>query len=108
MEPGRDGGKSAGGQLPSRDPADYGRGEYDEETGLWEWYEVPSALLSPSFSWGEVLDHWNLITLDLHDQFGIDCGDRALMRARPWSWMRLRIRSLLQIEGSRLRAVLMP
>jgi hypothetical protein len=55
-----------------------------------------------------VLDHWNLITLDLHDQFGIDCGDRALMRARPWSWMRLRIRSLLQIEGSRLRAVLMP
>ena len=107
MESGRAGGKSGQPQLPSRDPQDYGRGEFDEVTGLWEWYEAPPELLTPSFSWGEVLTHWDRIQLDLHERFGIDTGDRELLRSRPWSWLRLRISSLLAVE-SRLVAALRP
>lgn len=46
-----------------------------------------------------MLSHWDVIQLDLHDRFGIDTGDRALMRSRPWSWLRLRIRGLLETDS---------
>lgn len=47
------------------------------------------------------------MAVDLHERYGIDVGDRALMRARSWSWMRLRIAGLLDVD-SRLHRLLTP
>jgi hypothetical protein len=39
-----------------------------------------------------------LIEVDLHEIYGIDVGDRALLDARSWRWLRLRILGLLSVE----------
>ncbi|MGW0933271.1 hypothetical protein [Streptomyces sp. NPDC002644] len=35
---------------------------------------------------------------DLQQVYGIDVGDRALMRARSWRWLRTRILGLLSAD----------
>ena len=42
-----------------------------------------------------MLAHWNLIEADLHDVYGIDCGDMQMMRARSWRWLKVRVDGLL-------------
>jgi hypothetical protein len=44
------------------------------------------------------LEQWALIEADLHETYGIDVGDRALLRARSWRWLRVRILGLLSTE----------
>lgn len=61
--------------------------------------------MTPGFSWSELFSHWNLIQLDLHEKFGIDTGDRDLLRSRPFSWLLLRIRDLLGSESRLTRAL---
>lgn len=58
-------------------------------------------------SWGDILDRWELVEADLHQHYGVDCDDRALMRARSWRWLQSRIVGLLSIE-SRLQRALSP
>ncbi|ROO51080.1 hypothetical protein EDC02_5944 [Micromonospora sp. Llam0] len=58
-------------------------------------------------SWGDILTHWDLVEADLHQHYGIDADDRALMRARSWRWLQARITGLLSIE-SRLQRALSP
>ncbi|WEB44011.1 hypothetical protein MOV08_35185 [Streptomyces yunnanensis] len=48
-----------------------------------------------------------MIEADLHEIYGVDLGDRALLRARSWRWLRVRILALLSAE-SRLARVLTP
>lgn len=43
----------------------------------------------------------------MQQHYGIDLGDRELLRARSWRWLRVRITGLLQIE-SRLSRALAP
>lgn len=44
------------------------------------------------------MEQWSLIECDLADR-GIDVGDRVLMRARSWRWLRTRILGLLDAPG---------
>ncbi|MEV6297856.1 hypothetical protein AB0M02_00450 [Actinoplanes sp. NPDC051861] len=56
-------------------------------------------------SWVDLLAHWVLIEADLHERYGVDVEDRALMRARSWRWLQTRILGLLSVQ-SRLRRAL--
>ena len=40
------------------------------------------------------MGQWLLIERDLHDVYGIDAGDQALMGSRSWRWLRVRILGL--------------
>lgn len=44
---------------------------------------------------------------DLHERYGVDVEDRALMRVRSWRWLKVRIAGLLACE-SRLHRALNP
>lgn len=46
-------------------------------------------------SWAWLLQHWSLIEADLHEVFGIDVADDALLAARTWPWLASRISALL-------------
>lgn len=37
--------------------------------------------------WAWIVDHWGHVTADMLDVYGVDVADRALMAARPWSWL---------------------
>lgn len=56
-------------------------------------------------SWRDVLGHWRLVVLDLHETFGADWSDPGL--ERPWPWWRARIWALLG-TSSRLARALAP
>jgi hypothetical protein len=58
-------------------------------------------------TWGDLLDRWPLIECDLHDTYGIDLGDRELLRVRRWPWLRTRILGLLSAD-TRLHRSLIP
>lgn len=75
-----------------------GYGEVDEVTGLYDWYEFPKARQGGP-TWTALLEVWALIEADLHEVYGLDLGDDDLMRARSWSWLRVRILALLSTHG---------
>jgi hypothetical protein len=50
-------------------------------------------------TWAEILDEWELVEADLHQVYGIDMEDRALLRARSWRWLRVRIAALLSMDS---------
>ena len=49
-----------------------------------------------------------LVEADLHEVYGIDTGDHALMQARSWRWLTGRIVCLMGAERSRLRRIKYP
>ncbi|TBO59898.1 hypothetical protein EYS09_09770 [Streptomyces kasugaensis] len=55
-----------------------------------------------------MLGHWPLIEADLHEIYGVDLSDRALLRARSWRWLRVRILALLSAESRLARALTPP
>jgi hypothetical protein len=65
-----------GGPLRSDDPAfdPTGRGAYDAETGLWDWYEDPDED-DDGVSFQEliriVVDDWHLVVADFATQYSI-------------------------------------
>lgn len=96
------------GPASNGDPDPTGRGHYDEETGLSEWYEAPGRRVQgEGKQWSQILKHWDLIEVDLHQWYGVDVGDGLLVR-RSWRWLERRISGLLAIEKSRLRLTLYP
>lgn len=40
----------------------------------------------------------------MHSEYGVDLGDRALLRARTWRWLRVRIVGLLSADTRLARA----
>lgn len=56
-------------------------------------------------TWAEILDRWELVEADLHQVYGIDMEDRALLRARSWRWLRTRIAGLLSTNCRLYRAL---
>jgi hypothetical protein len=60
-----------------------------------------------SKTWADVLKFWALIEADLHERYGIDVDDRAVLRARSWRWLQVRILGLLSAE-TRLHRALFP
>lgn len=96
------------GPAPNGDPDPTGRGHYDEETGLSDWYEAEGRRVQgEGKQWAQILQHWDLIEVDLHQWYGVDVGDGILVR-RTWRWLERRIQGLLAIEKSRLRLTLYP
>jgi hypothetical protein len=89
----------------------YGRGDYDEETGIWEWYEIPDAEIqrletqANGVTWDALLTHWSAIEADLQDR-GIDVDDTTLMASRSWRWLRVRITGLLADRTTRISQAL--
>lgn len=47
------------------------------------------------------------MALDLHEVYGIDVEDKALMASRPWRWLSSRMLGLLSTE-CRVQRVLNP
>jgi len=54
-----------------------------------------------------LLDHWPLVEVDFQEVYGIDLGERGLLRTRSWRWFMLRAFALLSSE-SRVQRVLAP
>ncbi len=42
-----------------------------------------------------MLERWELVEADLHEVFGIDVSNRALLRRRSWRWLKVRIEALI-------------
>lgn len=93
---------SAPGYLGDDDP---GGGPVDPVSGLRYWYNDPSMApvnaVAPIMQWADVLAHWDQISLDLHDVYGIDTGT-PILDERPWHWLEIRIRDLATSPGTRL------
>jgi hypothetical protein len=53
-------------------------------------------------TWPQILTEWPLVEADLHETYGVDVGDRRLLRARSWRWLRVRVLGLLSAPDSRL------
>lgn len=86
---------------------EYGRGAFDPVTGVYEWYEIPDHLKpgkGTPVSWEQILTRWALVEADLHETYGIDLGERDLLRARSWRWLRVRILGLLAADTRIARA----
>ncbi|GAA4175747.1 hypothetical protein GCM10022287_21840 [Gryllotalpicola koreensis] len=64
----------------------YGRGRYDEASGLYEWYEAPEEVTAPktSATWSALLDQWELLRWDFAHLLHVDL-DIELIR-HPWAW----------------------
>ncbi len=45
---------------------------------------------------------WGEISCDLHERYGIDVSDTALMQARSWRWLMMRVEGLLQVRSRML------
>jgi hypothetical protein len=75
-----------------------GRGNYDEATGLWEWYEdVPEELTGGVnvVSHAAVLNEWDLLEGAFHDVFGVDLVEVMQENVKTWRWFTVRVAYLL-------------
>lgn len=73
-----------------------GFGDYDPETGLWEFYHAQTGQQPEGYGWPEILKRWRLIVADLWDR-GIDLADPELRRDRTWHWLQIQIEGLLAV-----------
>jgi hypothetical protein len=95
-------GKRGPDAQPGLPPGVRGCGTYDEETGLYEWYEGAEGFGGDGPTWPNILRAWNLVEADLHDVYQIDVEEPGLLASRSWRWLRVRIIGLLTTE-SRLK-----
>jgi len=56
---------------------------------------------------GAMLRQWRWVEIDFQEVYGIDLGDREMLRARTWRWLRVRLVGLLSTE-CRVQRVLNP
>ena len=98
--------------APNGDPDPRGRGEYDPDAGVSEWYED-----APEEAQGATLiELWrirDLIEADLHEIYGVDVDlDNPLtdstLTARSWRWFLVRLLGLTTTTRSRAWAALSP
>ncbi|CAM5368167.1 hypothetical protein SCALM49S_04582 [Streptomyces californicus] len=101
-------------KTESRGTAEVGRarllgkgcGEYDEATGLYEWYEdgIPAQKAQkgggPQLTWAGLLEQRALIEADFQQTYGIDLDTPGLMRARSWRRLRPASTASLRRPGS--------
>jgi hypothetical protein len=77
---------------------EYGWGEKDPLTGLYEGYELPRDLRESgrAVSWPELLAHWSLLEYSFHSALGIDLED--VWRRKSWRWFTVRVKHLLSTD----------
>lgn len=56
-------------------------------------------------TWSQLLEHWALVEVDLHEQYGVDIGAPGFLRTRTWRWLRTRVFGLLSTECRTQRAL---
>lgn len=93
------------------DPNPAGRGEYDPETGISEFYdeEEEGAGLTLTDLWR----HRDLIEADFHQCYGVDVDLAApdaspVLVGRSWRWFLVRLRGLLALPETRLCLAVAP
>lgn len=89
----------------------FGIGERDEATGLYEGYDIPQEVRdqldaiegrSQGLTWPQLLDKWVLIESDLQEH-GVDVCSGVLDQ-RDGRWLRVRIVGLLHADTRLARA----
>lgn len=101
-------GSAEPGGAPNGDPDPHGRGQYNPETGLSEYYDYPDGKAPNSgLRWDDVYKHWNMIEADLQEVYGIDI-ESGVLGTRTYRWLIVRIAGLMSVERSRLRLTLYP
>lgn len=87
----------------------YGRGRYDEQSGLYEWYETPEHVrrqeAGTAVTWEQILTRWDLVEADLHETYGIDLDQPRLLPRHTWRWLQSRIIGLLSADTRLSRAL---
>jgi hypothetical protein len=87
---------------------DYGSGEYDEETGLYEFYDIPEGIdpteTKEELTWPGLLAHWHLIEADIHDCYGLNLSS-GVLHSETGAWLRVRLMGLLSADTRLARAV---
>jgi hypothetical protein len=56
-------------------------------------------------TWNAIFEHWDLVWADLISEYGVDVGDRAMMRRRPWKSLRRMIAGLVSADTRLSRAL---
>lgn len=85
--------------------AQYGRGEKDEATGLYDWYDLPPGVAEPQTGDGdggirvlELVGEWELVVADFASEYGIRLATADL----TWREFLAYLAGLLSVD-SRLR-----
>lgn len=79
--------------------AEYGWGDLDPATGLYEGYDLPSGFLAPKgdgVPWTSLMADWALVEHSFHAVLGVDLD--AVRRSRSWRWFTVRLRGLLATD----------
>lgn len=80
----------------------FGRGEKDPVTGLYEWYDYGTQQVTASgVGWSELIAEWRLIDIDFAKTYGVDLDDNL---HRPFRWFAARVAGLLSFPDTLLRA----
>jgi len=80
--------------------AQYGQGDYDEETGQFEWYDLPADFEKPqgvTLTWEAILTQWDLIEADFHDVYGVDL--EQVFRVKSYRWFTVRVHGLFASDS---------
>jgi hypothetical protein len=78
----------------------FGCGDYDEKSGLYEWYEdLPLEVLRPSkpIKYGDIFAQWSLVEADFHEFYNVDLED--VFWVKSWRWFTVRVDGLLGCDS---------
>lgn len=78
--------------------AQYGRGEFDELTGTYEWYEVPPEVAGrrTTADWGEVIARFDLLAFDFQRHLNLRLT--TVLRTHTWREFVALVSGLLSID----------
>jgi hypothetical protein len=103
-------GAAAGPQaLSLAELSQYGWGDYDSQTGLFEGYDLPPEVARRVYStpdehpvtWARIAQAWALVEFAFHAHLGVDLD--AMRGARSWRWFVVRVRGLLTSDTALAR-----
>lgn len=81
----------------------YGWGDYDPATGLYEGYNFPPAVQArlegrQGPTWHDLLTHWTDVEADFHEHYSIDLSS-GVLAVRDARWLRARLAGLLSTDS---------
>ncbi len=78
---------------------EYGWGDKDPITGIYEGYDLPPQLArraGNAVTWPALLANWSLVVFTFHTALGVDLED--VWRVKSWRWFSARVRHLLSTD----------
>lgn len=78
--------------------AQYGRGDYDELTGTYEWYDVPPDVTAErkTADWGAILTRLDLLAFDMQRHLGLRLTE--VLRTHTWREFVVLVQGLLGVD----------